>query len=178
MHGIVFVELKKYVSEKLGEETWQKLLTEAGYEGAWFIPTQTYPDEQAVKLVVTASAMTGKSAGAILEDFGEFIAPDLMAMYKSFVKADWKALDLLEHTEKVIHNVVRMRNPGARPAELKTKRISPTELELIYGSDRKMCALAKGIIRGVGVHYHQKLAIDETACMNNGASACTFRVRA
>jgi hypothetical protein len=130
-----------------------------------------------VALVGAASATTNLPADAILEDFGHFIAPSLLGMYRTLVKPEWKTLDLLEHTEHTIHSVVRARNPGARPAKLHAVRTAPDKVDLTYRSDRRLCSVAKGIVKGVAEHYGEKVEITETECMNKGADACRMEVR-
>ncbi|NOX37911.1 MAG: heme ABC transporter permease CcmB [Calditrichaeota bacterium] len=177
MHGIVFSELRKFVDHSLGPGAWQRLLKEAGLGNRIYMAIQEYPDQEAVALVQAAARITHKSPAVILEEFGQFIAPQLLQMYKALVQPNWKTLDLIENTEEVIHKVVRMKNPGARPAELKCQRISPGELLLVYASPRKMCALAKGIARGVANHFGERISVSETQCMLNGAPECHIRLR-
>lgn len=176
MHGIIFTELRKYVDGKLGGDAWSDLLSASGLKGRMYLPIQEYPDTEAVALVTTASQVTGLDAAVILADFGEFLAPSLLGMYRTLVKPEWKTLDLLEFTEGTIHKVVRARNPGAKPAELKAVRVSATELHLTYGSQRKLCPVAKGIINGLGIHYGETITVEETQCMHKGADTCEMVV--
>ena len=118
MHGIIFSELKKYVDSKLGGNAWNSLLTESGIGFKTYLGNKKYPDEEAVALVSTASRITGKPAGALLEDFGEFIVPDLMTVYGALIKPNWKTLDLIENTESVIHTTIRFQSPEAEPPQL------------------------------------------------------------
>jgi hypothetical protein len=178
MHGIIFAELQKYVGARYGAGTWTSLLEQAGL-GKWkmYVPIQEYPDREAVALVTAAATLTGKPAPSILEDFGEFIVPDLLAMYGSLVRPGWKTLDLVENTEQVIHSVVRIRNPGARPPELRAARPSEREVVVTYASARKMCGVAKGIIKGIAGHYNERVFVGETSCMLRGQPSCTISVK-
>ncbi len=130
MHGIIFSELRKYVETKMGSEGWNELLAKAGLGKRIYLPIQEYPDEDMLALVGTASEVLEAPAEAILEDFGVFIAPALLGLYRTLVKPDWKTLDLLENTEHTIHSVVRARNPGARPAKLTAVRAAPDTVDL------------------------------------------------
>lgn len=177
MHGIIFSELKKYVDAKLGGGAWDKLLKEAGLNGKIYLAIQEYPDQEAVTLVSTASKITGKPVTSILEDFGEYIAPDLLGMYKSLIKPEWKTIDLIKNTEETIHKVVRLKNPGAKPAELKCSSPAPDQVDITYSSPRKMCAVAKGIARGVAKHYNERVLITEPACMLKGSPSCKISVK-
>ncbi len=177
MYGTIFVELKKFVETGFGPETWTKIHTDSGVKTRIFLATSEYPDEEIVQLVTTASRLSGIAANKLLTDFGKFIAPDLVAMYKSYIHPDWKAMDFLEKTEEHIHKVVRVRNPGAKPPELKVERKGPNEVLIRYASARKMCDVAKGIVQGVSDHYKEPLLISESQCMHNGASECHITVK-
>lgn len=118
MHGVIFYELQKYADTKVGPGTWQALLREAGFGRRSYLATQDYPDGDAVALATAASRLTGLEASTILEDFGQFIVPDLVKMYRSFIRPEWRALDLIENTENTIHKAVRLQNPRADPPAL------------------------------------------------------------
>jgi Haem-NO-binding len=81
MHGVIFAELQTYADSKHGGGTWNALLEKANLKGKTYLAVQTYPDADAVALVAAASALTGSPISTILEDFGEFIVPDLVKMY-------------------------------------------------------------------------------------------------
>lgn len=176
MHGVIFVEMEKYVDTKFGGDTWNTLLASAGLGAKAYSGTKTYPDEEVIALVSTASKMTGIPIPAILEDFGEFIVPDLAKTYKVLIRPRWKTLDLLENTESIMHRMVRAAYRGATPPILKSSRVSPNEVVITYGSQRKMCALAKGIVKGIAALYAEQVTLTETTCMLKGDHTCTLRI--
>jgi hypothetical protein len=177
MHGIVHAELQKFVIARHGRPAWQELLKLAGLGTKTYLTSQQYPDADIAALVTHAATMTGKPASDLLEEFGEFIAPDLIDMYRPILKPEWRTLDLLEHTEATIHSVVRLRNPGAAPPQLRCRRTAPAEVHLSYDSDRKMCAVARGIVRGVAKHFGESVTIVESACMHRGAPSCEISIK-
>src|SRR3989449_11610799 len=71
----------------------------------------------------------------------------------------------------------RLRNAGARPPLLRCARPTAEEVVITYTSPRRLCALARGIIRGVARHYGEPVTITETTCMHRGAEACTISIR-
>lgn len=176
MHGIIFGELKKLIDKKLGGDSWRELLKDAGLGAKVYMPVTEYPDEEAVALLTAISRRTNLEQRAVLEMFGEFIAPDLLALYRHMVKPEWRTLDLLENTEETIHRVVRLRNPGARPPELRTER-EGDEVLITYRSSRRMCGVAVGIVRGLAAHYQENIEIKELSCMLDGAGACRLLVK-
>ena len=98
-------------------------------------------------------------------------------MFRMSIKPDWRTLDLIPHTEQTIHKVVRLKNPGASPPKLVSKHTSPEEVVITYTSERKLCAVAKGIVRGVAKYYKEKVEIAESTCMLTGSPRCTIAVR-
>lgn len=177
MHGTIFAELQKYVVTKLGEDAWSALKREAGVAREQYDPLEIYPDAEVGALVSAASHQTGLPAETLLEDFGAFIAPDLLEMYWAAVQPEWRTLDLLENTEKAIHDVVRISQKGATPPYLNARRTSPDEVTIVYTSARRLCAVAKGIVRGVAAHYGESVSIAEPDCMLRGDEHCTLHVR-
>jgi hypothetical protein len=177
MHGIVFAELQRFVQANHGPEAWTQLLKAGGLAGKLYLPVNEYPDTEIKALVAAAAKMTGRPAPAILEDFGDFITPSLIAMYGHLLSPKWTALDIIENTEGTVHTVVRVKNPGARPPQLSATRVAPNEVLLRYNSPRQMCFLAIGIGRGLGRHFRQNLSIQQGKCMYKGDAQCEIRYR-
>jgi len=177
MHGIVFAELQKYAETKHGAGTWHQLLTRAGLGNKLYFPVQEYPDSEIASLVRAASEITGQPTLALLEDFGQFIVPSLLRMYGHLLKPGWKSIDVIEHTEGTVHTVVRVQNPGAKPPQLMSQRLSNNEVLMIYDSPRRMCALAIGIAKGLALHYGEHIVIREAICMHRGANRCEILFR-
>ncbi len=174
MHGLIFLQLQKFAQKNLEPGTWEKLLFEAGLAGKTFLPVKAYPDGHAVALVDAASRLLGQSRGEVLEAFGAFLAPELLKMHGRLLHPGWKTLDVLEHTENLIHAAVRVGNPGAQPPVLECVRTGPDEVQLIYSSERQMCSLAKGIVRGLAGHFGEKIEISDQACMQRGDPYCSL----
>ena len=177
MHGLIFEEIKRYAEDRLGPGGWTTLVERAGLRGKAYDQLQAYPDADAVQLVTAATQITGLPPAAVLEDFGEFVAPDLLRLSAPLVNGAWKTLDLLENTEATIHRVVRLDNPGADPPALHVTRTGPRGVVIVYSSPRKMCALAKGICKGVAKHYQEAITIAESRCMRRGEQECHIEVQ-
>lgn len=177
MHGFVYTELKDYVVAKLGADAWSSLLVEAGLKGKAYVNYAEYPDAEAVQLVTAASKATGLAPDVILEDFGAFLAPHLFGAYRPLIDPAWKTLEFLENAEGTIHRVVRARNAHARPPVLRCRRVSPTQVVVVYSSPRKLCAVARGIVRGLAQHYGEDVTVTEPVCMAQGQPQCQIEVR-
>lgn len=177
MHGLILSELKRFSEAGNPNGTWTQVLQEAGLPERTYVVDQTYPDAEVAAIVRAAARLSGTDVQTVLEQFGEFIAPTLVSVYKPFIKPEWKTLDMIEHTENNIHRAVRLRDPQAVPPRLQVRRVSATEVVVIYESERQMCGLAKGIARGVAKQYGEQIEITELTCMLKGKPTCTIAVK-
>ena len=176
MHGTMFLHLRDFVEEQYGAEAWLNVLKAAGLGPRIYLPIRSYPDEELVAIVGSASKLTGISVPPLLEAFGEFVAPHLLRMYRHLLDPSWKTLDVLQHVEETAHRAVRLENPGATPPYLVANRLAGNELEITYTSQRRLCHVAKGIIRGLSRHLDENVAIVETQCMHRGDDRCLMSV--
>ncbi len=177
MHGIIHLQLQRFVESRYGADGWQELNRRAGLDKRVFTAVQSYPDGDIVRLVTEAVGLTGLPAATLLEAFGQFLVPTYLSVYGSLVKPAWRTLDLIEHTEHTIHRVVRARQPGAAPPELSVERVSKNEVVVTYGSQRRLCAVARGIIQGVADHFAETVVVSERTCMLRGSDVCRISVR-
>jgi hypothetical protein len=177
VHGIVFGELKQYVAARLGADAWDGLLAGAGIGPKLYLAIQEYPDQELGAILEAAERQTGMSIPAILQDFGDFIGPHLVRMYRMYIQPEWKTLDVIEHTEERVHKMVRLQHRGARPPYLSTTRRSEDEIVVHYSSARRLCSLAKGIALGIARHYGETLEVKDLTCMHRGAATCEILLR-
>ena len=177
MHGMVFGELKKFVDKNLGGDSWKTLLKEAGLASRTYVPIKAYPDKEILSLVGTASKITGLKIPALLTGFGEFIAPNLLLLFRRQIKGDWNVMDLLENIETTIHNVVRLRNPGAKPPQLRCERISPEHVVIHYTSTRRLCHLGVGLATGIANQFGDPFTIEQTTCMLHDDDSCQISIK-
>lgn len=176
MHGLIFVELRKYVESKYDHETWELLLEKAGLQHHMYLGSAVYPDGDALALVNIACQMTGLSAGVVLEDFALFMVPDLIEQYKFLVKPDWGLLEFLENTEEMIHKIMRFHQ-GATPPRLAVERVAGDKAIIRYSSARRLCPLLKGMVKGSAKYYCEEVTLLESKCMLQGDPECTISVQ-
>lgn len=176
MHGIIFVELKKYVETRVSAEAWRAVHEASGVPTKIYMAVRPYDDAELVALVQTASTMTGTPVPVILKDFGHFIVPDLMKTYRSFMDPSWRTLEVLEFTESHVHTKVRTMTKGAMPPFIEPVRTAPNQVDITYRSARQLCPVAEGIIEGIAAHFGEEITMTHDKCMHRGDAACELRV--
>lgn len=178
MHGLIFFYIQKF-ADTLTTPTG----THAGLRStvvrntANHLPSGVYDDSEAVALLQSIADGIDEPLPVLLGRFGQFLAPHLVKVAGPLVDPHWRTLDLIEHTESIMHAMVRAAKPGAEPPVLETVRISMEELHVVYSSRRLLCPLAVGVMRGLAKHFGEVLEIEESSCMLRGDAFCSFRVR-
>lgn len=170
MHGILFKELKTYVTEEWGSDAWDESLDEAGIEPKLYLPVTEYPDDEARRLIDAVSSISGVDRETLLEEFGEALAPALLNTFKAHVKTGWDAFDLLEHTKNQVFTVLQSEDGG--PDEVRTDRTADDRVVIKYGSALEMCSLTKGIVRGIADEHDEPVDVTESKCMHDGYDHC------
>lgn len=178
MHGLIFFYIQKFADEaSKGNASWDPLRSSVATTSKKYLPSGVYPDADAVHLLQSIAQSAGRPLPKILEQFGAFLAPHLVKVAGTHIDPSWRTLDLIEHTESIIHAMIRSANPGAAPPVLETVRQSPNELHLVYTSARRLCPLALGLMRGMAKHYGEEIVIEEPSCMLRGDPFCSFVVQ-
>jgi tRNA A-37 threonylcarbamoyl transferase component Bud32/predicted hydrocarbon binding protein len=176
MHGLILVQLQKFAQQTIGPQQWREASAKAGLNHQTFSAGSVYEDSQAIEQIALASSILGIPVDQVVESFGIFLSKELIRLYQRVIKPEWKTLDIIENTETFIHSAVRAGNPGAVPPVLDAIRISDDQLQLLYSSDRKLCQLAIGIIKGLSSHFQEVIEIHHDSCMHKGDPYCSFRL--
>lgn len=177
MHGIVLKGLKDFVVSEYDREAWQAIQRDAGVAGKVYVPLTEYEDTDVLNLVGAASEKTGKEVLTLLDEFGRFLVPPLVETYGVHVDEEWTGLELLANVEDYIHTALRAKQLSTyTPPNLESEWGNTDQVRIRYGSERELCALAKGLIRGVGDYYGDSLEIQERTCMLDGDDECEILV--
>ncbi len=176
MKGIIFILLEKVVTEAHGEDTWDALLAKSGASGA-YSSLASYSDEELARIVTAASALTGNSEADILRWFGRKAMPLLRERYAAFFEKHHATVPFILTLNDIIHPEVRKVYPGAEAPDFSFIQGGPGELEMVYRSRKRMCALAEGLVLGAADVFKENATIDHRRCMHRGDDSCHLACR-
>ena len=162
MHGSIFVLLKRFVEHTYDFTTWVKLLEAAGIEHSAFQMQEMYPTRELFTLVHKAAELTGIPPYDFMEQFGEFLVPDLLLVYKKYINPQWRTYDMLLNTELAMHGAVRTQDNRTSPPILNVTKQGSKRLIVDYHSKRRMSGVAVGIIKGIAKHYNESHLVEVT----------------
>lgn len=155
MHGSMFVLLKRFIENSFDFSTWVRLLEDAHIDRSTYQMQEMYPTSEIAAIVESASKLTGISTYELMEQYGEFIVPDLMLIYNKYVDPEWRTYEMLLHTEEAMHSAVRREDNRATPPKVLVTKKGNKQLIVDYFSKRKMSCVATGIIKGIARHFHE-----------------------
>jgi hypothetical protein len=178
VQGIILDELEKYVGRELGESGLSRVRGLTGRSEGGYRFDASYPDEEVRLIVRGVVEATGKPSEQILEEFAEAMVPGLLAVYGFLVNPRWSFLDFLVNTESVIHRGVKLNSASAKPPAIEAQRVGPESVSIVYRSKRRLCGVAKGILRGSATHYGVTITLVEDQCMHRGDPECVIIVSA
>lgn len=176
MHGIVFRGMKHHVVDTHGRETWDQVQEDAGVGPKVYLPVETYTDEEFFLLAQSAAKRTNQEPAEFLESLGRSMAAELVGTYGDVVPNEWDVLETIANAEETIHTTLRARNPDLEPPELVCRRDSAEQVTVFYASDRQLCPVARGIVRGLANRYGESVTISEPRCMHHGDDHCKIVV--
>ncbi len=176
MKRIVFTEFLDVVEEQFGYEVVDKILIENQERlnsGGSYTAIGTYDHQKMVYLVNSLSQHSGIDSQKLLKIFARALFDTLSSSYPQFMNAADNAFDFLESIEKYIHVEVKKLYPDAELPQFQTRRLNDHTLEMIYISERKMGAIAEGLIEKALLYYDETADI-ETAPLNAEGSKVKF----
>ncbi len=138
MHGSIFVLLKRFVENSYDYSTWLKLLEAANISGPSYQMQDMYPTRELFAVVNKASEITGVSSYDLMEQFGEFLVPDLLLVYNKYINPEWRTYEMLLHTEEAMHGAVKKQDSRTNPPMLLVTKKGSRQLIVDYHSKRKI----------------------------------------
>jgi hypothetical protein len=176
MHGLILAELQRYVHTNVGPQAWVDACRIARVSSTTYTLHHEYPESDLAALVAAGAQVLNVPAQALLEDFGHFMVPGLMTVCAPHLPPSWGALDVLESQERHLLLAERLTGRAVTPAVVLAERLSEREVRITYGSQRRLCGLTRGIVRGILSHFREVGAVRETDCMLRGYPQCIIHV--
>jgi hypothetical protein len=160
MKGIIFTAFLDLVEEKFGMEMLEEVISSANLpnEGA-YTSVGTYDHSELIAMVVILSEKSSIAVEDLVKAFGEYLFGVLSQTYPHWLEGIDSAFGLLEKVDGFIHVEVKKLYPDAKPPDFDCRRISSTQLEMIYHSPRGMGDVAEGLILGCATYYAQSIGV-------------------
>ena len=172
MHGLIFASLRDYSERRLGDEEAAHLWAESPYEAAG-----AYEDEEFRERLDAVGQALRLTQDELLRDFGVFAAGTTFAgLFPDYFAESADTLTFLLGVEDKIHDLVRATIKGAYPPSLHVRPLGEDGMLVSYTSERRLCCLLEGLVRGTAAHYGEDVTLEELQCMRLGDPGCVWSV--
>ena len=175
MKGIVFNLFERATADEHGEDVWDELLETADLHGA-YTSLGSYPDAQLFDLVGVAADRFETPSQDVVRWLGRTSLPHLAEAYPGFFTPHRTTRAFLLTLNEIIHPEVRKLYPGAGVPDFAMSDLPGGGLRMGYGSPRRMCAFAEGLIEGAAAHFGEHVTITQPRCMRRGDETCDIDV--
>lgn len=170
MKGIVFTEFLEMVEKRFGYEVVDHILESSELESKGiYTAVGTYHHSEIVQLLGNLSNKLNVGPEKLLKAFGEYLFDTFLNAYPHFFSSVDNAFDFLKSIDSHIHVEVLKLYPDATLPKFETVELDTGELEMTYISERKMAALAEGLINKSIVHYKQDHTIQKELIKEDGS---------
>ena len=137
--------------------------------GGAYTTVGTYDHSELVALVVNYAEITRQPVEEVLRLFGHHLFGVFLNNYPDFFNPALDAFGFLRSIDNYIHIEVAKLYPEARLPRFTTTDKGKGCLEMIYISERKMAALAQGLIEKTMEHYGEQAEISMQMINSDGS---------
>ena len=179
MLGPIFQNFEAFVTDSLGEDAWEEVIlrSELSEPDAAYSSLGMYPDSDLSALLNASVEISGLEASVLLERFGIFLLMRFSERFPAFFESSDGVISFLTSVDRHIHVQVRKLYPEAVTPSVLVQHPPDGPVIIAYSSERKLCALARGMIKGAIDYYNRSGSVEEVQCMHNGADQCLFELR-
>lgn len=176
MKGIVFTEFLEMVEDTFGYEMVDRIITESDLtnDGA-YTSVGTYNHAELVDMIASLHQHSDIPVPELIRLFGNYFYNHLYSNYKGFFESAPTLFDFLDSIHGHIHVEVKKLYSDAELPSFETKDLTPTAMELIYSSERKLSDFALGLIEKAAEQYGESVQIQKELLEQDG-SRVKFRI--
>jgi len=98
------------------------------------------------------------------------------ALYPRYYAESGGTFRFLLRVEERIHELVRETIPGASPPRLHVHALRDHGVLVSYTSERRLCSVLEGLVRGTAAEFGDEVELEEIQCMHRGDPGCVFTV--
>lgn len=170
MKGIVFTEFLEMVEDRFGYEVVDHILSESklSTEGV-YTAVGTYPHSEIVQLLMNLSDKVEVAPTVLLKAFGIYLFDTFLKGYPQFFTAVDNAFDFLHSIDNHIHVEVLKLYPDATLPKFISEEVGEGKMVMTYKSERKMAALAEGLIERATAHYGEQCTMTTENVVADGS---------
>ena len=178
MQGTIFTAFSELVIEQQGMAAWDDMLdkVQPASDGI-YTNAQQYDDNELFALVGALAEKTGLPATDLVRAFGQYLFDKLYENMPPNVGKIDNLRDFLLAIDSVIHVEVKRLHPEAYLPTFEYDNTDEGDLIMYYGSKRKLCHAAEGLILGAAARFNRNINILHPECIHDGKDKCKLIIQ-
>ncbi len=170
MKGIVFTEFLEMVESKFGYSVVDQILdaSDLPSEGI-YTAVGTYDHAEIIQLLSNLSSEVDLPPAVLLKEFGSYLFNAFLKNYPIFFSEVNNVVDFLKSIDGHIHVEVQKLYPEAALPTFDYELDENRSITLIYRSERKMSALAEGLIEKSIEHFGEPYQVSSELLKEDGS---------
>ncbi len=170
MKGIVFTEFLDMVEKKFGYEVVDHIIekSELPSDGI-YTSVGTYHHSEVVQLLMNLSDKVEIEPMVLLKEFGKYLFDTFLGQYPQFFSAHDNSFDFLMSIDNHIHVEVQKLYPEATLPKFDSEVLADGRMIMVYQSERKMAALAEGLMEKAFLHYDENCEVSKEVLKEDGS---------
>lgn len=160
MKGSIAQCAEELVRTRFGDATWDEVCAQAGLRrDTYFMPAADIDDRAVLRVIEAIGSVCELGPEQVADAFGEYwVCEYASRQYPAYFRGASSARELLLKMDTV-HELVTRSVPKARPPRFVYTWSDENTLVIEYRSARQLTGLLIGLIKGVGTHYGERLAV-------------------
>lgn len=160
MYGMVNRAISRYIREKYGEDTWERVASKANVRDV-YMEMEQYPDSRSFDLIASLSEVTSLSPSQILTDVGEYWIKFVYASaYGELIDAAGDTLPEVLSNLNDLHAHAGASFKALKAPSFWISDVTEDSLILHYASEREgLAPLVVGLVRGLSNLLHTDCSV-------------------
>lgn len=170
MKGIIFTESLEMAEKKFSYEMVDTIIDESELPSSGiYTSIGTYHHSEIIQLLGNLSKRSEIGNQVLLKAFGEYLFDAFLKSYPQFFNAIDDPFDFLISIDNHMHVEILKLYPDTKLPKFDIRYLEDGSLEMICKSERKMAALAEGLIETSIAHYHTSHIIKKEMISTDGS---------
>ena len=170
MKGIVFTEFLDMVESTFGYEVVDHIIEQSDLASdGVYTSVGTYHHSEVVQLLMNLSEKVNIEPMVLLKEFGKYLFDTFLKQYPQFFTSHDNSFDFLMSIDNHIHVEVQKLYPEATLPKFDSEILLSGEMIMIYQSERKMAALAEGLMEKAFAHYGEMCEVKKDVLKEDGS---------
>lgn len=177
MLGKIFLHLKDFGNNCIGQSTWNQLLNKAVTDlDETVSPKDQIPDEKIRLLVEALASKQNWSAADTWRKFGKYSTEQFLKSHQDLVDKYKTPRELFNSINDMHYVGVKNVYPNANPPYFYNQPMVGEVFLTRYLSNRKMCFYFEGGVQSLAEYFGTTIGCKQKTCQHQGAAHCEFEI--